>query len=91
LLPTPFDACGEDPKNPALRQQLAVLQRRVTRPKLRRSDRLFWVLRSRRWAGWRSALAIVKPETTPRRSMELRPRGSARHARLSAGGRVRGV
>ena len=48
----------------ALRHQLAVLQRRTKkRPSLRTVDRLLWVLLSRVWAQWRSALVIVKPET----------------------------
>jgi putative transposase len=48
----------------ALRHQLAVLQRRTTkRPSLRTADRLLWVMLSRIWAQWRSALVIVKPET----------------------------
>ena len=48
----------------ALRHQLSVLQRRASkRPALRTSDRLFWVLLSRVWSQWPSALLIVKPET----------------------------
>ena len=48
----------------ALRHQLTVLQRRASkRPALRTSDRLFWVLLSRVWPQWPSALLIVKPET----------------------------
>src|SRR5436190_16069468 len=48
----------------ALRHQLAVLQRRSTkRPRLRTADRLLWVMLSRLWAQWRTALVIVKPET----------------------------
>ncbi len=47
----------------ALRQQLAVYQRQTPRPKLQRGDRLFWIWLCRHWAGWRSALIIVKPET----------------------------
>ena len=48
----------------ALRHQLAVLQRRTTkRPSLRTADRLLWVMLSRLWAQWRTALVIVKPET----------------------------
>jgi len=46
-------------ENLAIRRQLVVLRRRVKRPKLRRSDRLFWVLRSRLRAGWRSSLAAT--------------------------------
>ena len=50
-------------ENMALRQQLAVLQRKVGRPKLRSSDRIFWAWLSRLWNGWRSTLLIVQPET----------------------------
>ena len=48
-------------ENLALRQQLAVLRRSVRRPKLRARDRLFWVLLSRLWKGWRSRLHMVHP------------------------------
>ena len=48
----------------ALRHQLAVLQRLGNqRASLRTADRLLWVLLSRLWAQWRSALVIVNPET----------------------------
>jgi putative transposase len=47
----------------AVRQQLAVLNRSVKRPQLRRQDRFFWVMLSRLWKNWREALIIVKPET----------------------------
>ena len=47
----------------AQRQQLAVLKRKTARPCLRSADRLFWVLLSRLWPGWRRALMIVRPET----------------------------
>jgi len=48
----------------ALRHQLAVLQRRTNkRPSLRIADRLLWVMLSRLWTQWRTALVIVKPET----------------------------
>jgi len=51
-------------ENLALRHQIGVLQRCVrNRPKLTRVDRLLWVWLSRIWSGWRSALAIVRPET----------------------------
>ena len=53
-------------ENLALRQQLGVLQRSVRRPRLRQRDRIFWVCLSRFWAGWRSCLVIVKPETVVR-------------------------
>src|SRR5262245_65195009 len=50
-------------ENLALRQQLAVYKKTPRRPKLRPSDRLFWVSLSRVWAGWRQALIIVTPDT----------------------------
>src|SRR3989442_3471227 len=59
-------------ENLALRHQLAVYRKTVNRPKLRSSDRLFWVALSRVWAGWRQALVIVSPNTVlrwPRRRL----------------------
>ena len=51
-------------ENLALRHQIGVLQRSTrNRPKLTLVDRLLWVWLSRIWKGWRSALAIVRPET----------------------------
>ena len=50
----------------ALRQQLEVYQRQTPRPKMQRGDRLFWIWLCRHWAGWRSALVIIKPETVLR-------------------------
>jgi hypothetical protein len=53
-------------ENLALRHQLTVLRRSTPRPRLRPSDRLFWVLLSRLWHGWAEAVAIVQPETVIR-------------------------
>jgi len=53
-------------ENLALRQQLAVYKRTVTRPPLRRTDRLFWVGLATVWAGWRQSLVIVTPNTVLR-------------------------
>src|SRR5262245_64993311 len=53
-------------ENVALRQQLAVYKRAAYRPKLRRTDRLFWVVLSRLWTGWRKTLVIVAPDTVVR-------------------------
>ncbi len=39
-------------ENLALRQQIAVLQRSVKRPRLTKSDRVFWVLLSKVWNDW---------------------------------------
>ena len=50
-------------ENMALRHQLAVYHHTVKRPKLRPSDRLFWVWLSRLWSGWQQALAFVQPRT----------------------------
>ncbi len=50
-------------ENLALRQQLATLSQKQPRPRLARSDRAFWVLLRRCWAGWRGALVVVRPET----------------------------
>ena len=50
-------------ENLALRHQLAVLQRTAPRPRLRTSDRLFWVLLSRLWAGW----TMPSPSSNPPR------------------------
>jgi len=49
--------------NIALRHQLMVLQRSVSRPRLRRRDRILWVWLTRLWVGWRSSLIIVEPAT----------------------------
>ena len=50
-------------ENIALRQQLAVMQRTNKRPKIRMADRIFWIVLSRIWTGWRNSLVIVKPDT----------------------------
>src|SRR5467141_4762081 len=52
-------------ENLALRQQLAVYKR-MTRPKLRATDRLFWVGLATVWAGWRQPLVMVTPDTVLR-------------------------
>jgi len=53
-------------ENLALRHQLAILQRPAPQPRLRTSDRLFWVLRSRLWSGWADAVSVVQPATVIR-------------------------
>jgi putative transposase len=53
-------------ENLALRQQLAVLRENVNRPCLRRRDRILWVVLSRVWSNWRSALLIAQPDTVVR-------------------------
>ncbi len=53
-------------ENLALRQQLAVLSRQRKRPPLRQRDRLFWVILSRLYSDWRSAIVLVQPDTVVR-------------------------
>jgi len=53
-------------ENLALRQQLIVLKRNQKRSALKGRDRLFWVVMSRIWTGWRDALLIVQPDTVVR-------------------------
>ncbi len=50
-------------ENLALRQQLIVQQRSIKRPKIKNTDRVFWVWLSRIWNDWRSSLIVVKPPT----------------------------
>ena len=50
-------------ENVALRDQLSCLIHRRPRPKIRAVDRVFWVLLSRFWSGWKDSLALVKPAT----------------------------
>jgi helix-turn-helix protein len=57
-------------ENVALRHQLRVLQRSVSRPRLARWDRILWVWLSRVWVSWRSSLVIVQPATV-RRGFQL--------------------
>ena len=47
----------------ALRHQVAVYKQSVHRPRLRPTDRLFWVWLSRLWSRWQDALAFVQPRT----------------------------
>ena len=53
-------------ENLALRHQVGVLRRSVKQPRLKPSDRGFWVLLSRIWGAWDKSLVLVKPETVIR-------------------------
>jgi putative transposase len=53
-------------ENLVLRQQLAVLLRTRRRPRLRRRDKLFWLLVRRLNAEWRRHLVLVSPDTVVR-------------------------
>jgi len=50
-------------ENLALRQQLAIMKESIHRPKIRKRDRLFWVILSRLWRDWKNVLIVVQPET----------------------------
>ena len=50
-------------ENLALRHQISVYKQSISRPKLRPSDRFFWVCLSRLWSGWQHALEFVQPRT----------------------------
>ena len=68
----------------ALRQQIEVHQRQTPRPRLQRSDRLFWIWLCRHWPKWRSALVIVKPKTV----LKWHREGYRRHWRRRSKGRL---
>jgi putative transposase len=44
-------------------REFSAAYRYTTRPRLRPTDRLFWVWLSRLWPGWQEALAFVQPRT----------------------------
>jgi len=50
-------------ENLALRHQLSVLKRSVPKPKLRKSDRLMWVLLNRCWRERHRLLVVVETRT----------------------------
>jgi hypothetical protein len=50
-------------ENLVLRHQVTVYKQTLRRPRLRSSDRFFWVCLSRLWPSWRAALAFVQPRT----------------------------
>ena len=53
-------------ENLALRQQLAAFAHSGRRPRIRATDRLFWIALCRWWSGWLEVLIFVKPETVVR-------------------------
>ncbi len=67
----------------ARREQRAVLQRSVQRPRLRRRDRIFWTWVLRIWSRWKSARVIVQPETVSRWHRQGCLKCSETDARLS--------
>jgi putative transposase len=53
-------------ENLALRQQLPNLRRTSVRPRIRKSDRAFWLVLCRLRSRWADTLIVVKPETMVR-------------------------
>jgi putative transposase len=53
-------------ENVALRQQLTIYKRHRKRPRLNRSDRVFWIVLAEVWKDWRRALIVVHPDTVVR-------------------------
>jgi putative transposase len=53
-------------ENLALRQHLAIYQRKPQRPRIAGRDRWFWVALSVVWRNWRKALVVVRPDTVVR-------------------------
>ncbi len=53
-------------ENLALHQQLAVLKKKRSVPRLALQDKLFWVAIRRLWPGWKRALVLIQPETVVR-------------------------
>jgi putative transposase len=53
-------------ENLVLRQQLSVLKRKRSKPRIDLLDKLFWVVVRRLWSGWKQALIIVTPDTVVR-------------------------
>jgi hypothetical protein len=74
-------------ENLALRQQLAVYKRTAARPKLRTTDRLFWIGLARVWAGWRQPLVIVTADTVLRWQRRRFREYWSKLSRRSTGGR----
>jgi hypothetical protein len=52
-------------ENLALKQQLAMLQQSVKRPRASVTDRNFWILFSRYVDGWRNTLHALHPKNPP--------------------------
>jgi putative transposase len=75
ILSTTLDLTRSKPElvleNMLLRQQLIVLQRQVTRPRLTWRDRTFFVLLSSRLRTWKQSLVIVQPDTVLRWHRDL--------------------
>src|SRR6202047_1998427 len=71
----------------ALRHQLEVLQRtRPRRIQLAKTDRWLWVVLSRLWTGWRTALVVVKPAPSSPGADEASASGGRGRVGAASGG-----
>jgi putative transposase len=71
-------------ENAFLRHQLAILHRRVTRPRCTPADRALLVFLASRVRAWRSALLLVQPDTLLRWHRQLFRRYWRRKSRAAA-------
>jgi len=74
-------------ENIALRQQLKALKRTAKRPRLRTLDRVFWILMANTWRYWRTALALVQPDTVVRWHRDWLCRRWSRRSKRTRDGR----
>jgi Homeodomain-like domain len=76
-------------ENLALRQQLTAMKRTTRRPHLQARDRLFWIVLTRIWRNWRTAVVLVQPDTVVRWHREWLRRRWTRRSRPRPDGRPR--
>jgi hypothetical protein len=60
-------------ENLALRQQMAVLIRKIHRPQLRRRDRFFWMILSRLWMTLKIAILAPIPGASAITDASVKP------------------
>lgn len=53
-------------ENLALRQQLGILKRKHSRPRITGIDKFLWVIAQELWTGWKQAVIVASPETVVR-------------------------
>jgi hypothetical protein len=76
-------------ENLALRQQLTAMKRATSRPHFQARDRLFWIVLTRIWRNWRTAVVLVQPDTVVRWHREWLRRRWTRRSRRRPDGRPR--
>jgi putative transposase len=76
-------------ENLALRQQLTVMKRTTSRPRLHAYDRLFWIALTRLWRNWRTAVVFVRADTVVRWHRDWLRRRWTRRSMTRPNGRPR--